>query len=418
MVEARVENCSACGQTLWSLVRHCPFCAAPTAPVVADVADTAEAAAVAAVVAPAPVVAPPPAPADKPVEAPAPARKTPPKAAPAAPVASEKPAKSPAPHAAPAPAAAKAKLPESASTPGAPVAAPAKRSPKLLIGVALAGVLGYWFLSSGPSAPDACDQSLAQAQSAMQQDNAQQARQHAQAAIAACQDKKRAPLAKSANDGAQALLKTQAQAQARAEQQSRQLAQQQRQQQSACENGNRQTANHLRSGRLESAAQNLQRTDQACRQMGETQAVIAQYEGMRSTASKATADARAQLAQGALAQARTSLEVLASVNRESDDLPEMRAALNKAQAAAVPAPSRAAPESGAQPGAQSGAQSELLRSFLRDAETSMQQRLYDKAKTYAESAQRIDPRNPEVARLLRRIKEHEMSYLRERIVIE
>lgn len=403
MLEARVEKCSACGQTLWSLVRHCPFCAAPT---------PAHAVGVAAVVAE--VVAPQPAPelAVKAVE-PAPAGKTEPKPAPArpAPRASEKPAAPQAPEAAAPAKAAKSKESAGASTVAQPVPPPPRaRSYKPLIAVALAGLLGYWLWNSTPAAPDACDQSLAQAQSAMQQDNAQQARQHAQAAIAACQDKQRARLAKTASDGAQALLKTQAQAQARAEQQSRQLAQQQRQQQSACENANRQTASHLRSGRLESADQKLQRVDQVCRQMGETQALIAQFEGMRSTASKATADARAQLAQGALAQARTSLEVLASVNRESDDLPVLRAALNKAQPVTF--------ESAGRPPAAPSAQNELLRSFLRDAETSMQQRLYDKAKTYAESAQRIDPRNPEVARLLRRIKEHEMRYLREGIVIE
>lgn len=410
MVEARVEKCSSCGQTLWSLVRHCPFCGTRAA--AADTADGAAAVAQAA------VVAPPPASVEAEAVVPAPVQPPEPAPVPAAPVATESPAPAPAPRPVPVapppapipPEAAKSKVKENASVPPAPVPPPPKRPYKLLIGVALAGMVGYWFWNSAPRAPDACDQALAQAQSSMQQENAQQARQHAQGAIAACTDKDRARLAKTANDAAQALLKTQAQAQARAEQQSRQLAQKERQQQAACENANRQTAGHMRSGRLESAGQNLQRADQACRQQGETQALIAQYDGMRATATKATADARAQLAQGALAQARTSLEVLASVNRESDDLPQLRAALNQAQAVSVPAPSR--------PVSESPAQNELLRSFLRDAEASMQQRLYDKAKTYAESAQRIDPRNPEVARLLRRIKEHEMSYLRERIVIE
>jgi tetratricopeptide (TPR) repeat protein len=392
VVIAPVEKCSACGEKLWGVVRHCPFCGAPVA---------ADAVGAAAAVAEEPVAAS--ALAVDSVE---------PQPQPEVAVPSAKPVKPKAPQvqATGPTTAASHKAHGPASPPSAPVAAPRKRSRKLWIGVALAAVLVYGFWNSAPPEPDACDQSLAQAQSAMQQDNAQQARQHARTAMTECKDKERARLAKTANDSAQALLKTQAQAQARAEQQSRQLAQQQRQQQGACENANRQTAGHMRSGRLESAEQNLQRVDQACRQLGETQALIAQYEGMRSTAVKATADARAQLARGALAQARTSLEVLASVNRESDELPVLRAALNRAQAAPVEVIPRPAPEP--------SAQGELLRGFLRDAEAAMQQRLYDKAKTYAESAQRIDPRNAEVARLLRRIREHEMSYLRERIVIE
>ncbi|MET1114208.1 MAG: hypothetical protein ABWY08_04525 [Comamonas sp.] len=402
------EKCSACGQTLWSVVRHCPFCGALTA---------AHAVGVAGLAAEEPAAAPQPTPeVDVGVKPAAPAPTPEPVGvpSPAAPAASEKPAKPPAVQApapqvqSPAsPQTPKSKAPGGAGTPAVPAPRARKRSHKLWIGVALVGVLAYGLWNSKPAAPDACDQALSQVQSAMQQEHAQQARQHAQAAIAACKDKERARLAKNAHDGAQALLKTQAQAQARA-------AQQQRQQQLACESSNRQIAGHLRSGRLVSAWQNLQRLEPACREMGETQALIAQFEGMRATAGKATVDARAQLAQGALAQARTSLEVLASVNRESDDLPELRAVLNKARQAPVEGPGRPASESGAQ----TAAQSELLRSFLRDAENSMQQRLYDRAKTYAESAQRIDPRNPEVARLLRRIKEHEMSYLRERIVIE
>lgn len=409
-----VEQCSACRQKLWSAVTYCPFCGVQAA-ADADKPAQAEAAAV-----------PPP----LPKTAPTPAAPTP--AAPAAiskeamqaalrKAASEvaepkKPAKPkqprPAPEVPPVPPQPK----EQPAAPAVPPPPPSIAGKKWLLGLAAACILVYFFWSPKPSGPDACDQSLAQAQSAMQQENAQEARKHSQAAIDSCKDKQRALLAKTTDNGAQALLKTQLQAMARAEQQSRQLAQaqQESQQRTACDGANRLTANLLRTAQLNSARQNLQRMDPACRQMGETQALSAQLDGMQATANKATADASAQLADGALGQARTSIDVLANANRESAELPELRAALIKALASSADAAARPAPAAPPAP----VVQTELLRSFIRDAEASMQQRLYDKAKTYAESAQRIDPRNPEVTRLLRRIKEHEMSYLRDRIVIE
>ncbi len=415
MLEAAVEKCSACRQTLWGLVRYCPFCGAKMAsdeactsadagageePELAPPQDVAEAETPAVVKAPV---------AKRKLAAPAPNPPTPEKPRQRAPQPPENTSGN-----GPQEGASK---PAAPAAPTAPTASP-RGNPlhKLLAGAALAGVLVYWFWDSPPSGPDACDQSLALAQSATQQENAQEARQYSQEAMGACKDTARARLAKTADESAQALLKTQLQAKARAEQQSRQLEQQQAQQQAqqrmACEGVNRLTASLLQTARLDSARQNLQRVDDACRQMGETQALSAQLGGLQATANKATADASAHLADGALGPARTSIEVLASVNRESADLPELRAALNKAQAAMADAAVRSAPAPAP------AVQTELLRSFLRDAEASMQQRLYDKAKTYAESAQRIDPRNPEVARLLRRIKEHEMSYLRDRIVIE
>lgn len=205
---------------------------------------------------------------------------------------------------------------------GVHVPLPRKRSHKLWIGLALSCTLGYWYLNL---APDACDQSLARAQAALQEENARQAREHARAAMALCEDDERARRAKTAHENAQSLRNAQAKARAKPQ------ARPQRQPQKECEHANRQIAEHLRSGRLVSARRTLQRIPQACRQLEETRTLIAQLDRLQATASKATADARAQLAQGAWAQARTSLQVLASVNRESDDLPELRAVLNRAQ---------------------------------------------------------------------------------------
>ena len=409
-----VEQCSACDQKLWSAVAYCPFCGVQAA---ADMAKPAQAEA---------EVVPPPVPKAAPTPA-APeatskeAMQAGLRKAAAEVVEPKKPAKPkqprPVPEVPPAP-----PQPKEQDKPAAPAVAPRPPSiagKKWLLGASAACVLVYWLWNPTPSGPDACDQSLAQAQSAMQQENAQEARRHSQAAIDSCKDKQRALLAKTTDSGAQALLKTQLQAMARAEQQSRQLAQQQALQESqqriACEGSNRLTSDLMRTARLDSARQNLQRAGEACHNRGETQGLLLQIEDKQAIANKATADASAHLADGALGLARASIDLLANANRESAELPELRAALNKAQAAQSASADAAVRPA---PAAAPVVQTELLRSFIRDAESSMQQRLYDKAKTYAESAQRMDPRNPEVARLLRRIKEHEMSYLRDRIVIE
>ncbi|MCT9811853.1 hypothetical protein N0K08_14505 [Acidovorax sp. Be4] len=412
-----VEQCSACRQKLWSVVAYCPFCGVQAAAAADDAVKPAQAEA---------AVVPPP----LPKAVPTPAAPTP-----AAPEAMSKEAIQAALRKAAAEVAESKKPPKPKQPRPAPEvppvppqpreqdqpAVPAPRPPtiagkKWLLGASAACVLVYFFWSPTPSGPDDCDLSLAQARSAMQQENAQEARRHSRAAIDSCKDKQRALRAKTTDSGAQALLKTQLQAQAQAEQQSRQLAQQQAQQESqqriACEGSNRLTTDLMRTARLESARQNLQRAGEACHHRGETQGLLLQIEDKQAIANKATADASAQLADGALGLARASIDLLNRTNRESTELPELRAALNKAQAASAEAAARPVPAAAPAP------QTELLRSFIRDAEASMQQRLYDKAKTYAESAQRIDPRNPEVARLLRRIKEHEMSYLRDRIVIE
>ena len=280
--------------------------------------------------------------------------------------------------------------------------------------IALLCGLAYWLWEPAPTGPDACDLALAQAQSSLQQQNAAQADEYSQAALAACSDSERAGTAKIAQANAQALLKSQRQAQERAEQEVRKQAARQQAQQAACEKTNRQLTGLLQSARLESASRNAENLGTACRQLGSTQALLAQISGMQSTAQKAQSDASAQLQSGAWSQARTSIEVLASVNRESPALPELRAALSRAQAASAatqaprPGPAATVPS----------AQAELARGFIRDAESHLQQRLYDKAKTFAESARRIDPRNPEVERLLKRIKADELAYMRKEIVIE
>ena len=61
---------------------------------------------------------------------------------------------------------------------------------------------------------------------------------------------------------------------------------------------------------------------------------------------------------------------------------------------------------------------EMAQSFLRDAERAMADGRFDAAKTYVESARRIDPGNSQAATLARRIKERELQYLKEETSIK
>lgn len=60
----------------------------------------------------------------------------------------------------------------------------------------------------------------------------------------------------------------------------------------------------------------------------------------------------------------------------------------------------------------------MAKTFLLDAETAMNQFKFDAAKTFVESARRIDPNNPQAAKLSSRIKERELQYLNEETSIK
>jgi hypothetical protein len=58
-----------------------------------------------------------------------------------------------------------------------------------------------------------------------------------------------------------------------------------------------------------------------------------------------------------------------------------------------------------------------VQAFLRDAETALAQSRFDAARTYVDSARRIDPGNAQAARLLQRIRERELQVLRNETTI-
>ena len=132
---------------------------------------------------------------------------------------------------------------------------------------------------------------------------------------------------------------------------------------------------------------------------------------------------------------------LEAIDREAVELPQLKADVQALSAAAAPAPvaaPAAVPAPVPVPAQQepaparaversvvterrpletspvdSGAamRNEMAQSFLRDAERSLLEGKFDAAKTYLESARRVDPGNARIDNLSRRIRERERQVL-------
>jgi hypothetical protein len=146
-----------------------------------------------------------------------------------------------------------------------------------------------------------------------------------------------------------------------------------------------------------------------------------------------------------VAGAKTAYANLAGLNRENGDLAVLRTELDQMTAAAVAAaeappvvvapaaelapvqapasaPVRAmeaprafvpVPAAARRQESDSGAgvKAEMAASFLRDAENALGQKKFDAAKTYVESARRMDPNNPRLDGMLQQIRDREHQVL-------
>ena len=142
--------------------------------------------------------------------------------------------------------------------------------------------------------------------------------------------------------------------------------------------------------------------------------------------------------------ARTAIDKLASINAEYPELAAFRAqlyALAKARTSAVvpavpmtqpaPAPAprtveridnapagasadrRNVPDAMSQPDISANARATMAQGFLHDAERALSQKQFDTAKTFIESARRLDPGNPRTDFVSQLIKERERQVLQQ-----
>ena len=60
----------------------------------------------------------------------------------------------------------------------------------------------------------------------------------------------------------------------------------------------------------------------------------------------------------------------------------------------------------------------MAATFLRDAEAALAELKFDMARTYVESARRIDPGNAQADAMMIRIKQRQLQYMREQTTIK
>ena len=200
-----------------------------------------------------------------------------------------------------------------------------------------------------------------------------------------------------------------------------------------CEKGLRRADTLVTDHRLQSATSAIDQLDTACTDLPQAKQLQTQIDAGKSAAASAEADMRQKLTDGDLKGARVSLDQLSAANREHPEIAALRAELQSAVktqeaaaaaaaaaalAAATPtAPTVVAPELPATNNAAAASQRALANGFLRDAEIALSELKFDKAKTYVESARRIDPANSRAVFLARQIRDRELEYARKEMTI-
>ena len=190
---------------------------------------------------------------------------------------------------------------------------------------------------------------------------------------------------------------------------------------------------------LQSAAKGIAGLDIDCAGASSVDSLRKQLARQQAAAASVLVGVRQALDAKDATAASNSIARLEAIDREAVELPQLKADVQALSAAAAPAPvSVQAPAPVSTPAQQepaparaversavaerrpletspadSGAamRNEMAQSFLRDAERSLLEGKFDAAKTYLESARRVDPGNARIDNLSRRIRERERQVL-------
>ncbi|WP_338680843.1 hypothetical protein OPV09_05640 [Janthinobacterium sp. TB1-E2] len=394
-----MDICNKCKTGLWTVVSHCPYCGHAVA----------GAAKPAAAVPPPLPVPPPVAPKPPPVPvAPAPAPKAPPKPAVVPPPAPPKPAQT---QAVPKPA------PVPPSVP--PVSPPPRKWLRWLGGIAvLAAVIVYMNGKPGGKNESACNDAIDSGLKLVANGSLDGARQKLATAKNVCTGKSSAK----ADDLQAAIGKAGAAS-------------------SGCQRSVRAIERAIDGHQLQSAAKGIAALDIDCAGAASVDSLRKQLARQQAAAASVLVGVRQALDGKDAVAARNGIARLEAIDREAVELPQLKADVQALSAAAAPAPVAApvavpapVPTSAQQEPAparaversavaerrpletspvDSGAamRNEMAQSFLRDAERSLLEGKFDAAKTYLESARRVDPGNARIDNLSRRIRERERQVL-------
>ncbi|MFM0757525.1 hypothetical protein [Paraburkholderia strydomiana] len=412
-----MKNCIQCDERLFGAVKFCPFCGAATGalpaavvkptPVATDTAASndapqkAPASAQARIVSAAPTTRqPPPAPQPERVDT----RKKPVASTPVKP-----------------PREAKPEIARVADTP--PPAKPDKpKKPgkflrNLVIG-AIAVIVSLVLIGRGSSQQDvACNQHVEEGSKLVQSGDLAGAAEQSKLAAASCTGN----LAAKATE-LQALVTT---AQATRVQ---------------CMRAYDTVTSRLRDGRLSAAISGFNQLPLACAGSADASQIKEQVEQASTAADAAEQQARTAIAADDAVGAVAAVDDLARLDRFRPILPSLRAqiasipaakptepATKQAASASEPAPAiaaqpptilRPAPQP-VQPNAPAfNAQAGAAQQFLNDAQTALAQNRFDAAKTYIDSARRMDPNNPRIDALARVVRDREHEVLQDDTTIK
>ena len=392
-----MDICNKCKTGLWTVVSHCPYCGHAVA----------GAAKPAAAVPPPLPVPPPVAPKPPPVPvAPAPAPKAPPKPAVVPPPAPPKPAQT---QAVPKP------VPVPPSVP--PVSPPPRKWLRWLGGIAvLAAVIVYMNGKPGGKNESVCNDAIDSGLKLVANGSLDGARQKLATAKNVCTGKSSAK----ADDLQAAIGKAGAAS-------------------GSCQRSVRAIERAIDGHQLQSAAKGIAGLDIDCAGAASVDSLRKQLARQQAAAASLLVGVRQALDGKDATAAGNAIARLEAIDREAVELPQLKADVQALSAAAAPAPvSIQAPAPVSTPAQQepaparaversavaerrpletspvdSGAamRNEMAQSFLRDAERSLLEGKFDAAKTYLESARRVDPGNARIDNLSRRIRERERQVL-------
>lgn len=176
----------------------------------------------------------------------------------------------------------------------------------------------------------------------------------------------------------------------------------------------------------------------ACADKPAAQDLREQLNSAQAAGQGALNDVRSALDARDPVQARAALAKLAGLNRDEPSLGQLKGEIDALEAALTPAtepappaevippvaaPVQRGPARNAEPAAARAVdpstvqRTTMASMFLRDAEQALSQRKFDAARTYVDSARRVDPNNPQLESLTQRIRERERQMLQEETTI-
>lgn len=209
---------------------------------------------------------------------------------------------------------------------------------------------------------------------------------------------------------------------------------------SGCQRSVKAIENALDGKRLQSAGEAINKLDVDCTGAASVESLRKQLARQQAAAASVQVGVRQALDNKDASAAQNGIAKLEAIDREYPELKQLKAdlqALNTpapepvaAPVAATvdPAPTRPIQTEPATPrvverpapAVDNGAamRNEMAQSFLRDAERAMADGRFDAAKTYLDSARRVDPNNPRIDSLSRRIREREHQVLQTETTIK